>query len=113
MVSPSCADCVDKGSLPDVRSRYRRLRMQSVVARVAGCLEVLDWLRGTAWWPDLEGVVLAIETSEEAPTPDAVQRFLRSLAAMGDLYRIAALLVGRPAARTCRSRTILATTTPS
>jgi hypothetical protein len=44
----------------------------------------------------LEGVVLAIETSEEAPTPDAVQRFLRSLAAMGDLYRIAALLVGRP-----------------
>jgi muramoyltetrapeptide carboxypeptidase LdcA involved in peptidoglycan recycling len=63
---------------------------------IVGCLEVLDWLRGTAWWPDLEGVVLAIETSEEAPTPDAVQRFLRSLAAMGDLYRIAALLVGRP-----------------
>jgi muramoyltetrapeptide carboxypeptidase LdcA involved in peptidoglycan recycling len=63
---------------------------------IVGCLEVFDWLRGTAWWPDLEGVVLAIETSEEAPTPDAVRRFLRSLAAMGDLEGIAALLVGRP-----------------
>ena len=63
---------------------------------IVGCLEVLDWLRGTGWWPDLDGAVLAIETSEEAPTPEAVQRFLRSLAAMGDLDRIAALLVGRP-----------------
>ncbi|MFN2485754.1 MAG: hypothetical protein ABR609_03960 [Acidimicrobiia bacterium] len=27
----------------------------------------MDWLRGTEWWPDLEGTVLALETSEEAP----------------------------------------------
>lgn len=63
---------------------------------VAGCLEVLDWLRGTPWWPDLDGAVLALETSEEGPPPEVVERFLRSLAAMGDLSRVAALLFGRP-----------------
>lgn len=63
---------------------------------VAGCVEVLDWLRGTEWWPDLEGAVLAIETSEEGPPPDYLLRFLRSLAAFGDLDRLGALLLGRP-----------------
>jgi muramoyltetrapeptide carboxypeptidase LdcA involved in peptidoglycan recycling len=63
---------------------------------VAGCLEVLDWLRGTEWWPELDGAVLALETSEEAPPPEAVERFLRSLAAIGDLQRLGALLFGRP-----------------
>ncbi len=63
---------------------------------VAGCLEALDWLRGTAWWPDLEGAVLALETSEEAPPPATLARFLRSLAAMGDLERLAGVLFGRP-----------------
>lgn len=63
---------------------------------VAGCLEVLDWLRGTPWWPELDGAVLALETSEEAPPPVAVTRFLRSLAVSGELQRLAALLFGRP-----------------
>jgi muramoyltetrapeptide carboxypeptidase LdcA involved in peptidoglycan recycling len=63
---------------------------------VAGCLEALDWLRGTDWWPDLKGSVLAIETSEEQPPPDTVVRFLRALAARGDLQAVAALLIGRP-----------------
>jgi muramoyltetrapeptide carboxypeptidase LdcA involved in peptidoglycan recycling len=63
---------------------------------VVGCLEVLDWLRGTEWWPNLEGAVLAVETTEEGPPPEYLQRFLRSLAAMGDLGRLSALLLGRP-----------------
>jgi muramoyltetrapeptide carboxypeptidase LdcA involved in peptidoglycan recycling len=63
---------------------------------VAGCVEVLDWLRGTPWWPDLEGAVLAIETSEEAPPPEMVARFLRSLAASGELEPLGAILLGRP-----------------
>ena len=63
---------------------------------VVGCMEVLDWLRGTRWWPELGGRVLAIETSEEAPPPSAVRSFLRALAAAGDLARLAALLVARP-----------------
>ena len=63
---------------------------------VVGCLEVLDWLRGTRWWPELDGRVLAVETSEEAPPPEALTYFLRTLAATGALQRLAGLLVGRP-----------------
>lgn len=63
---------------------------------VAACLEVLDWLRGTAWWPDLDGAVLLLETSEEAPPPEYVTRFLRSLAVIGDLARLAGIILGRP-----------------
>lgn len=63
---------------------------------VAGCLEVLDWLRGTDFWPDLEGAVLFLETSEEAPPPSALTRFLRVLASTGELGGIAGLVLGRP-----------------
>lgn len=63
---------------------------------VVACLEVLDWLRGTAWWPDLDGAVLLVETSEEAPPPDIVARYLRSFALLGDLQRLAGLVLGRP-----------------
>jgi muramoyltetrapeptide carboxypeptidase LdcA involved in peptidoglycan recycling len=63
---------------------------------VAGCLEVFEWLRGTPWWLDLDGAVLAIETSEEAPPPARVSWFLRWLAATGQLARLAAVLFARP-----------------
>jgi muramoyltetrapeptide carboxypeptidase LdcA involved in peptidoglycan recycling len=63
---------------------------------VGGCLEVLDWLRGTEWFPDLDGAVLAIETSEEGPEPFVVARFLRTLAAMGVPGTVAAIVFGRP-----------------
>jgi muramoyltetrapeptide carboxypeptidase LdcA involved in peptidoglycan recycling len=65
-------------------------------ALVVSCLEVLDWLRGTEWWPDLDGAVLAVETSEEQPSPEVVASFLRSLAAMGDLDELHAILFARP-----------------
>jgi muramoyltetrapeptide carboxypeptidase LdcA involved in peptidoglycan recycling len=66
---------------------------------LGGCLEVLDWLRGTDVWPDparWKGAVLFLETSEEAPAPLAVTRFLRSLAAQGVLHTCAGILFGRP-----------------
>jgi muramoyltetrapeptide carboxypeptidase LdcA involved in peptidoglycan recycling len=66
---------------------------------VGGCLEVLDWLRGTDVWPDLEtwqDAILFIETSEGAPSPARVLRILRALAAMGILKRLAGILFGRP-----------------
>ena len=66
---------------------------------IGGCIEVLDWLRGTDIWPDTEeweDTILFIETSEEAPSPQAVERMLLSLAALGVLKRICGLLVGRP-----------------
>jgi muramoyltetrapeptide carboxypeptidase LdcA involved in peptidoglycan recycling len=72
-------------------------------ALFGGCLEVLEWLRGTAVWPDastLRGAILFLETSEEAPPPSAVARALRTFAAMGILQSLAGLLFGRPGGAT-------------
>lgn len=66
---------------------------------IGGCIEVLDWLRGTDVWPSLDiwhGAVLFLETSEEAPTPVAVARILRTLAAIGVLKELKGILLGRP-----------------
>ena len=64
-----------------------------------GCVEVLDWVRGTPCFPtadELEGAMLFLETSEEAPPPSQLARFMRSLAAMDVLPRLAGILLGRP-----------------
>jgi muramoyltetrapeptide carboxypeptidase LdcA involved in peptidoglycan recycling len=64
---------------------------------IGGCLEVLDWTRGTEIFPDdWHDAILFLETSEEAPPPEMVTRFLRSFAAMGILHQLAGILVGRP-----------------
>ncbi len=66
---------------------------------IGGCLEVMDWLRGTDYFPpatDWQDAILFIETSEEAPSPDQVIRMLRSLAAMGVFKNLAGVLLGRP-----------------
>ncbi len=63
---------------------------------LAACVEVLDWFRGTDWWPNLDGVVLLLETSEEAPPPELLARFLRVLALTGELQGLSGLLLGRP-----------------
>jgi muramoyltetrapeptide carboxypeptidase LdcA involved in peptidoglycan recycling len=63
-----------------------------------GCLEVLDWIRGTAVWPvgdEWTGRLLFVEPSEERPTPDAVRRILRSLGVLGVFDRVVGILVGR------------------
>ena len=66
---------------------------------IGGCLEVLDWLRGSPLWPaphEWSGSILFIETSEEAPSPESVVRMLRALRAAGALEHLSGLLVGRP-----------------
>ena len=66
---------------------------------IGGCIEVLDWLRGTSLWPNRsqwKGAVLFLETSEEAPAPQTVARILRAFAALGVLDEIHAILFGRP-----------------
>ena len=63
-----------------------------------GCLEVLDWLRGTSAWPvDVEwaGRLLFFEPSDEKPTPLQVGRMLRSFGVMGIFDRVSGVLVGR------------------
>lgn len=64
-----------------------------------GCLEVLDWLRGTSAWPvgdEWSGRILFIETSEDKPTALQVERILRSFGAQGIFERVTGVLVGRP-----------------
>jgi muramoyltetrapeptide carboxypeptidase LdcA involved in peptidoglycan recycling len=66
---------------------------------IGGCLEVMDWLRGTDYFPplaDWQDAILFIETSEESPTPNQVKRMLRPLAAMNIFNNLSGILVGRP-----------------
>jgi muramoyltetrapeptide carboxypeptidase LdcA involved in peptidoglycan recycling len=79
-----------------------RFLQGSGVARgrlLGGCLEVMEFLRGTEFWPDAsawQDAILFLETSEEAPPPTTVVRALRSYAAIGVLEKLAGILMGRP-----------------
>ena len=60
---------------------------------------MLDWLRGTDFWPDLgawQDAILFLDTSEDAPSPDMVKYGLRTYAALGILSRLSGLLFARP-----------------
>lgn len=64
-----------------------------------GCVEVLDWLRGTDYFPpasDLQSAILFLETSEDAPPPSFLTEFVRCLAAMDILEGLGGILLGRP-----------------
>jgi muramoyltetrapeptide carboxypeptidase len=63
---------------------------------VGGCLETLQHLRGTPYWPRWEGAILFLETSEEKPDPERVDGILMDYENMGVFERIRALLFGRP-----------------
>jgi muramoyltetrapeptide carboxypeptidase LdcA involved in peptidoglycan recycling len=66
---------------------------------VGGCLDVIDWLRGTPVWPEpavWRNSILFLETSEDQPSPTSVIYMLRSLAATGALAEIRGILYGRP-----------------
>ncbi len=66
---------------------------------IGGCLEVLDWLRGTALFPEIDDfndAILFVETSEDTPAPSSVLYMMRALATLGVLGRISGMLVGKP-----------------
>ena len=66
---------------------------------LGGCLEVLDFLRGTRYWPPSDAwkeAILFIETSEEAPPPNVLNYALRTYASMGILNQLSGILFGRP-----------------
>ena len=65
---------------------------------LGGCTEVLEMVKGTAWWPGRAawaGAILFYETSEEAPSPAYIRHCLRNYAATGILGDIAGLLIAR------------------
>jgi muramoyltetrapeptide carboxypeptidase LdcA involved in peptidoglycan recycling len=66
---------------------------------IGGCASVLEFLKGTAWWPGHEvwrGAILFLETSEEAPPPSLFKRWLRNYGSQAILASLAGLIVGRP-----------------
>jgi len=63
---------------------------------VGGCIESLQHLRGTRWFPDFQGAIFFFETSEEKPTPETLDGLLMDYENMGVFDRINGLLVGRP-----------------
>ncbi|HEY0249063.1 MAG TPA: S66 peptidase family protein [Gryllotalpicola sp.] len=64
-----------------------------------GCIEVIDQIAVAGRMPataDLDGAILLLETSEEAPSADEVKRWVRALGERGLLEAIAGVLVARP-----------------
>jgi len=63
-----------------------------------GCIEVLEFLKGTRFWPTLDffnDVVMFFETSEDKPSVSNVMYMLRNYGSMGVLERAAGLMFGR------------------
>jgi len=66
---------------------------------IGGCMDVLEFMKGTELWPspeDFDGAILFFETSEEAPSPSLVTYWMRNYGASGILSRINGIIMGRP-----------------
>ncbi len=63
---------------------------------VGGCLESLEHLRGTPYWPDWRDAIWFFETSEEKPSPEDVDGILMDYENMGVFDKLRGMLVGRP-----------------
>lgn len=64
-----------------------------------GCIEVLEFMKGTEFWPEpsfWDGRVLFLETSEDKPSPAQVGYMLRNYGMQGIFDRISGLLIARP-----------------
>ncbi len=66
---------------------------------VGGCIEVLEFLKGSRYWPAEDwwtDRILFLETSEEVPSVDQVRYWLFNYGVQGVLERLSGLIVGRP-----------------
>ncbi len=63
---------------------------------IGGCLESLQHLRGTRFWPDWRNAIFFWETSEEKPSPQTVDGMLMDYENMGVFEQISGMLVGWP-----------------
>lgn len=64
-----------------------------------GCIEVLEFLKETRFWPGSDfwpGKILFFETSEDKPTPTQVKYMLRNYGMQGIVEQVNGLLFGRP-----------------
>lgn len=66
---------------------------------IGGCLEVLEMIKGTELFPNLEDfdkAILFFETSEETPKPEYIRWWLRNYGASGILDRVNGIIFGKP-----------------
>ncbi|PIC80607.1 LD-carboxypeptidase [Sporosarcina sp. P18a] len=66
---------------------------------IGGCIEVLEFAKGTELWPDTEywnDSILFFETSEEKPAPSLIRYWLRNYAAQGILQKAKGIIFGKP-----------------
>lgn len=63
---------------------------------VGGCIESLQHLRGTPFWPDWNGAIFFFETSEDKPSPATIDGILMDYENMGVLENLNGMLIGRP-----------------
>ena len=63
---------------------------------LGGCIESLNHLRGTRFWPNWSGAIFFWETSEEKPPSEKIDGLLMDYENMGVLDQISGMLVGRP-----------------
>ena len=64
-----------------------------------GCIEVLEMLKGTEYWPESDffsDKILFLESSEEKPSPMQFGYMLRNYGTQNILSRIQGLIIGRP-----------------
>lgn len=66
---------------------------------IGGCIEVLEFTKGTALWPEMEyweNSILFFETSEEKSEPSLVKYWLRNYAAQGILQKVNGIIFAKP-----------------
>ncbi len=63
---------------------------------LGGCIESMQHLRGTPYWPDFHGALLFLETSEDKPSSAWVDGVLADYENMGVLAAASGLLFARP-----------------
>ena len=66
---------------------------------IGGCIEVLEFAKGTTLWPAeeyWENSILFFETSEELPTPANIEYWLRNYGTQGILQQAKGIIFGKP-----------------
>ncbi|PID04106.1 LD-carboxypeptidase [Sporosarcina sp. P2] len=66
---------------------------------IGGCIEVLEFAKGTAIWPEdkyWNDSIVFFETSEEKPDPSLIRYWLRNYAAQGILHHVNGIIFAKP-----------------
>lgn len=95
-----CEENAGKINPPATDGGRRWLQGEKISSGIlwGGCIEVLEMLKGTAFWPSpsfWEGKILFLETSEDNPPVDYVRYWLRNYGVMGVFDKIEGILFGR------------------